>query len=98
MEIKNFTQFAGILSSNRMIHLHPSFDRLYTCMMLYNSMCNCGGNSNTEKTNKHNECNRIYKEAIGTTDSFKAYFFLNCSENTITFYVDDAHRIKTLCR
>jgi hypothetical protein len=98
MTIKNFTQFVNLLSANKMIHLHPSFDRLVTCMMVYNGMCSCGGNSNREKVNKHGECNRIYKESVMSSEPFKPYFFQNCTDNSISFYLDEIHLIKTLIR
>lgn len=98
MDIKNFTQFVNLLSSRKVIHLHPAFDRLTTCMMLYNTICACGGNSNQEKSNKHSECNRIYREAIGAINGIKAHLFQGCGDNTISFYVDDIHLIKTIGR
>lgn len=98
MNIKNFTQFANLLSVKQVIHLHPAFDRLVMCVMTYNSMCACGGNSNKDKANKHTECNRIYREALGCVESVKPYFFNGCTDNTISFYIDESFSIKTIGR
>jgi hypothetical protein len=98
MNIKNFTQFVNLLSATQTIHCHPSFDKLVTCMNAYSGMCACGGTSDQEKSNKHGECNRIYRESIGAVDSIKAHLFLNSTENTISFYIDDIHHVKTLFR
>ncbi len=67
-------------------------------MEVYSNMCACGGNSNTEKANKQSECNRIYREAIQSVDRIKAQLFQNCSDNTISFYIDDSHHMKTIGR
>jgi hypothetical protein len=61
-------------------------------------MCSCGGNSDKQKSDKHSECNRIYREALGAVESIKAHLFQNCKDNTISFYVDDIHHLKTLVR
>jgi hypothetical protein len=61
-------------------------------------MCACGGQSNQDKNNKAAECNRIYREAIGSVDSIKANLFTQTTDNTITFFVNDAHQVKTICR
>lgn len=98
MDIRNFTQFANLLASTQTIHLNGSFDRIFTCMMLYNSFCSCGGNTDRDRASKHSECNRIYREALGSVDGIKAHLFKNSSDNTISFYIDDVHHIKTLCR
>ena len=98
MDVKNFTQMAHLLSSKQVIQAHPAFDRLVLCVMLYNGMCQCGGNTDRDKSNKGAECNRIYREAIGAVDSIKAHLFMGCSENTISFYVDNVHLIKTIHR
>ncbi len=98
MDVRNFTQFASLLSSTQTIQFNSAFDRLVTCMQVYNSMCQCGGNSNQDKTNKHNECNRIYRESINSTDSIKSHLFQGTTDNTISFYIDDSHHIKTLVR
>jgi hypothetical protein len=98
MDVRNFTQFSNLLASTQTIHMHPAFDRLFTCMTAYNGLCACGGSSNQEKSNKHGECNRIYREAIGALDSIKAHLFLNSADNTISFYIDDSHHIRTLFR
>ena len=98
MDIKNFTQFAHLISAKQIIHLNPAFDKLVMCMMLYNGMCSCGGNSDRDKQNKAGECNRIYRESLATVDRFKAHFFQGCVDQTISFYVDDIHHIKTICR
>lgn len=98
MDIKNFTQFVNLLSQKMVIHTNPAFDRLATCMMVYNSMCACGGTSNQDKTNKHSECNRIYRESINGVDSIKSHLFSSTSDNHIRFFVDEIHHIKTICR
>jgi hypothetical protein len=98
MEIKNFTQFANLLGTKQVVHMNPAFDKLFMCMMSYGSMCSCGGNSNQDKSNKHAECNRIYREALGSIDSIKPYLFNGCQDNTISFYVDDVYLIKTIGR
>jgi hypothetical protein len=98
MDIRNFTQFAHLLNSKQATNLHPSFNKLVMCMMLYNSMCACGGNSNADKSNKHSECNRIYRESLGTVNEIKAHLFKGCNDNTISFYIDDNHHVKTLNR
>jgi len=98
MDIKNFTQFCNLLTTKQVVHAHGSFDRLVVCMMTYNGMCACGGQSNQDKSNKHNECNRIYRESIGSVDKIKAHLFNGCPDNTISFWIDDAFLIKTICR
>lgn len=98
MDVKNFTQFVGLLTSTQTINKHPSFDKLMMCMMLYNSICACGGKSNKDKSNKYSECNRIYREAIGAVGNIKAHLFQQTNDNTISFYVDGIHLIKTLVR
>lgn len=98
MDIKNFTQFVNLLSQKQIIHMNESFDKLATCVMLYNGMCACGGNTDRDKSNKHAECNRIYREALGGTDNIKSYLFNGCQDNTISFYIDEIHHIKTICR
>lgn len=98
MEIKNFTQMAHLLSAKQIVHIHPAFDKLVSCMMVYNGMCSCGGNSDREKSNKGAECNRIYRESLSIVNSVKAHFFLGCSDSTISFYIDNIHLIKTIGR
>jgi len=98
MDVRNFTQFATLVSSKQIIHMNVAFDRLVLCMMLYNGMCACGGNTDRDKANKHGECNRIYREALGAVDGVKAYLFQGCQDNTISFYIDEVHHIKTICR
>lgn len=96
MDVRNFTQMVSLLSLKQVIHAHPSFDRLMTCFMTYNSMCACGGNR--DKSNKRSECNRIYRESIGAVDSVKAHLFQGCQDSTISFYIDDVNHIKTIFR
>lgn len=99
MEVKNFTQFVNLLTSTQSVKDHPAFDRLMICMMTYNSLCNnCGSINNQDKTSKYAECNRIYREAIGSVDLVKAKFFQTTNDSTISFYIDDAHLIKTIGR
>jgi hypothetical protein len=98
MNVKNFTEFVSLLSSKQILHMHPSFDRLAVCFMVYNSMCVCGGNTDRDKSNKQHECNRIYREALGAVDSIKAYLFQGCQDNTISFYIDNIHLVKTIHR
>jgi len=98
MDIKNFTQFANLLTTKHILNLHPAFNKLITCISVYNSMCSCGGNSNVEKTNKHSECNRIYRESLGTIESYKPHLFNECNDNMILFWIDDTYLIKTLHR
>lgn len=88
----------NLLSIKQVIHAHPSFDRLATCFSVYNSLCACGGSTNKEKSDKHSECNRIYRECLGAIDSVKAHLFQGCQDNTISFYIDNAHHIKTIGR
>lgn len=96
MEIRNFTQFINLLRTNNIIELHPIFNKLNHCSMIYESSCNCGS-SNKEKLNKLNECNLIYRESVGFLDMFKAHMFMNTSDSSIWFYMNDSH-IKTLSR
>lgn len=98
MDIRNFTQFHALLSAKQLLHANPAFDRLGTCVMVYNGMCACGGNTNQEKQNKGLECNRIYRESLGYLDSFKAHLFQGCTNNTISFFIDDIHQVKTIVR
>lgn len=98
MDIKNFTQFVSLLINTQSIHANACFDRLVICKMSYESMCACGGTSNQDKSNKHNECNRIYRESLGFVDVLKARLFQGSSDNVIKFYVDDIHLVKTLVR
>jgi hypothetical protein len=98
MDIKNFTQMVNLLNVKQIIHAHPSFDRLVSCFMVYNSMCSCGGNTDQDKSNKKSECNRIYRESLGAIDSVKAHLFQGCQDNTINFYIDDIHHVKTMVR
>ena len=98
MDIRNFTQFANLLTVTQTIHTNPCFGQLVTCMQVYNSMCNCGGNSNQEKSNKQAECNRIYRSALSAIDSIKANLFQKCADNHINFYINDLDLIKSLCR
>lgn len=98
MDIRNFTQFANLLSSKQISGSHPAFNKLIVCMMLYNSICACGGNSNADKTNKHSECNRIYRESLGAIDGIKSHLFNGCNDNTISFYINDTIHLKTLSR
>jgi len=98
MDVRNFTQMVNLLNAKQILHTHPSFDRLATCFMVYNSLCACGGNTTRDKLNKHSECNRIYREALGAIDSIKANLFLGCQDTTISFYIDDVHHVKTIFR
>ncbi len=98
MEIRNFTQFVNLLASTNTIKTNPAFDKLMTCVMSYNGICVCGGKGSQEKTNKHSECNRIYREALGYVETIKANLFLQTKDNTISFYIDNSHLIKTIGR
>lgn len=98
MDVRNFTQFVNLLAASNTIKANPAFDRLMLCVMAYNSICICGGKGTAEKTSKYSECNRIYREAIGLVGSVKAHLFLQTTDNTISFYIDDIHLIKTLGR
>lgn len=98
MDIRNFTQFVAHLVTSQSVHKHPSFDKLMMCMMVYNSICICGGQGNSEKTSKHSECNRIYRECLGSIDGIKAYLFQQTSDNSINFYIDEVHLVKTIFR
>lgn len=98
MDIRNFTQFVSILATTNTIKNHPSFDRLLMCMMVYNNLCACGGKSNADKANKHSECNRIYRECLGAVDGVKAHLFQTTGDNSINFYIDDVHHVKTMFR
>jgi hypothetical protein len=98
MDIRNFTQFACLLQATQTVNRHPAFDKLVNCMMVYNSICSCGGQSDKDKSTKSAECNRIYREALGNVDGIKAYFFQNTTDSTITFYVDGIYAVKTICR
>lgn len=98
MDIKNFTQFADCLIKTQSVHLHSSFNSLVMCMMVYNSLCACGGKSNQDKSNKHSECNRIYRQSLGSVDSIKAYLFQITKDNIIRFYIDDTYLVKTIIR
>lgn len=98
MDVRNFTQMVNLLNMKQIIHAHPAFDRLASCFMVYNSMCACGGNTDREKSNKAAECNRIYRESLGSIDSVKAHLFQGCQDNTISFYIDNVHHIKTIGR
>jgi hypothetical protein len=98
MDIRNFTQFVGLLTSTGTIQSNAAFNKLATCMMVYNSLCACGGDSDQVKKNKHSECNRIYREALGAVDSIRANLFQGSSDNTLSFYMDNAFLIKTIHR
>lgn len=98
MEIRNFTQFINLLNVTGAINSHPAFLNLSTCLSVYNSMCSCGGDSSVDKTNKHGDCNRIYRESMGAVDSIKANLFQRCNDNTISFYIDDLYHLKTISR
>lgn len=98
MDVRNFTQMVNLLNMKQIIHAHPSFDRLVSCFMVYNSMCACGGNTDRDKSNKKSECNRIYRESLGAIDSVKANLFQSCQDTTISFYIDDVHHVKTIFR
>lgn len=98
MDIRNFTQFVNILVSTQTVHMHPAFDKLMVCVMTYNSICVCGGKGAADRNNKAAECNRIYRDAIMASDKIKAHLFQQTTDNTITFYINDAHQIKTLVR
>ncbi len=97
MDIRNFTQFINLLNSKNAVNLHPSFQKLSNCVSNYNSICSCGS-SNKEKQNKYNECNRIYREATIVANSIKPYLFLGCSDNTISFYMDNTYLVRTISR
>lgn len=98
MDIKNFTQFVNLLVLKHIVHVHPAFDKLATCLMVYNGMCACGGNTNKNKSDKSAECNRIYRESLSVVDSMKSHLFVGCADNTISFYIDNVHHVKTISR
>jgi hypothetical protein len=98
MNIHNFTEMVNLLNAKQLTSSHPAFDKLMNCFMVYNSMCACGGNSDKDKSNKQSECNRIYRECLGSIESFKAHLFQGSNDNTISFFIDNVHHIKTICR
>lgn len=98
MIIRNLTQFCNFLSSKHLLDKHPLYNRLFECKMSYDHMCVCGGKSNTDKTRKYTECNRIYRESVSASAEHLKFFLLDgCSDNTISFYIDDIH-LKTITR
>ena len=98
MDIRNFTQFINLLILKNVVNTNPAFIRLATCVNVYNSICECGGNSSKQKSDKACECNRIYRESIGAVDSIKPHLFNGCKDTSISFYMDNKSHLKTISR
>ena len=96
MKVDNFTQFANLLATKKMLHLHPVFGRLYTCITTLNALCVCDDVS--LKNVKSQECNRMYREALSTIDKFKPFIFNGITDNTVSFFSNGHIHLKTIGR
>lgn len=87
MDIKNPTELARFISTNKLETLHNSFQQLIQCINTYSAWCNC--NRKAEKEKLYVTCKTLYSQCIlNIIPLHKTEFLIKTPDRKIVFYDD----------